>query len=68
MSTAIINLEETAPRQLSTEERNEQVRRLATWAAAEIAHAKCLPHGRVRSGHLTNAENALADASALLAA
>ena len=68
MSTAIINLKETAPRPLSDEERNEQVRRLATWAAAELAHAKRLPHGRVRSGHLANAENALADASALLAA
>ena len=30
MSTAIINLEETTPRQLSAEERNDQVRRLAT--------------------------------------
>ena len=68
MSTAIINLEEIVPRPLSAKERNEQVRRLATWVAAEIAHAKYLPHGRVRSGHLTNAENALADASALLAA
>lgn len=68
MSTAIINLEEAAPRPLSEEERNEQVRRLAAWAAAEIAHAKCLPHGRVRSGHLANAENALAVASELLAA
>jgi len=68
MNTTIINLEETAPRQLSAEERNEQVRSLATWAAAELAHAKRLPHGRVRSGHLANAENALAVASELLAA
>lgn len=68
MSTAIINLEETAPRPLSEEERNEQVRSLATWAAAELAHANRLPHGRVRSGHLTNAENALAVASELIAA
>ncbi|MCD2135947.1 hypothetical protein LQ424_29430 [Rhodococcus qingshengii] len=68
MSTAIINLEEAAPRPLSEEERDEQVRNLATWAAAELAHAKRLPHGRVRSGHLTNAENALAVASELLAA
>jgi hypothetical protein len=68
LSAAIINLEETAPRPLSAQERNEQVRRLATWAAAEIAHPKRLPHGRIRSGHLANAENALADASALLAA
>jgi len=42
MSTAIINLEETTPRQLSEEERNEQVRRLATWATAELAHANRL--------------------------
>ena len=56
MSTAIINLEETAPRPLSEEGRNEQVRSLATWAAAELAHANRLPHGRVRSGHLTREE------------
>ena len=50
MSTAIINSEEIVPRPLSAKERNEQVRRLATWAAAEIAHAKCFPCGRVCRG------------------
>ena len=50
------------------EERDEQVRSLATWAVAEPAPANRLPHGRVRSGHLTNAEDALAVAYELLAA
>ncbi|MBH5143629.1 MULTISPECIES: hypothetical protein [Rhodococcus erythropolis group] len=34
-------------------------------AAAGLAHAKRLPHGRFR-GHHANADNVLADASALL--
>ncbi|NMM91863.1 hypothetical protein B2J88_47595 [Rhodococcus sp. SRB_17] len=68
MSIAIINLEETATPVLTEQQRRQRARTLATWAAGQLDMANALAAGTARDGHLRNAEKALADAVALLAA